>query len=154
MAQDNETPLDYRRYAAMTQSLVAKKVTPAEVPAEDKDKKTKSAPSKEMVKPAMPPERQLEALKAKLDEKIDDVKTLTEFIKLGYELGEYDLIIGYMRDYLARKSRDNGIRFNLAMTLMRKGDKKGSKLQFRKILSYDQKHSQARAMLDRLRREE
>jgi|GEM_PF-1576286 len=150
MAQDDQTPLDYRRYAAMTRQLVITK--PPEIPPiEESGNPAPQEQSGEQVKPAVSPMRQFEALKEKLMEKIDDAKMLTEFIKLGYELGEYEVIIAFMKDYLARKSRDTGIRFNLAMTLLRTGDKKKAKFHFRKILSHDQKHQQARAMLERLR---
>ncbi len=151
MAQDDETPLDYRRYAAMTRHLVITKPSPEPSAAENNENTAPPEPAAEPVKPSVLPERRFEALKEKLTEKIDDAKMLTEFIKLGYDLGEYDIIIAFMKDYLARKSRDTGIRFNLAMTLLRTGDKKKAAFHFRKILSYNQKHQQARAMLERIR---
>ena len=151
MAQDDQTPLDYRRYAAMTRQLVITKPTQEPSASENIEKPASQESAAEPVQPPVLPARQFEALKEKLTVNIDDAKTLTEFIKLGYELGEYEIIIAFMKDYLARKGRDTGIRFNLAMTLLRTGDKKKAKFHFRKILSHNQKHQQARAMLERLR---
>ena len=90
-------------------------------------------------------------MKNRLDEKIDDSKTLTEFIKVGYELAEYQLIIKYMRDYLAIHSRDNGIRYNLGMTLLKTGETRKAKLEFRATLRFNPKFQPARDILERLR---
>jgi Flp pilus assembly protein TadD len=73
---------------------------------------------------------------------------------MGYELGEYQLIENYMRQYLSRHPRDNGIRQSLAMLLIRRGNRKRAKMELRRILQYNPKFNQARELLERMRREE
>lgn len=147
MEKYKDMPFDYRRYAASTGPYIPprKKNKPKTDPTEDIPD---AQPKKENI---VPPERVLETLKEELDKNIEDVKILTNFVELGYSLEEYDLIVAYMKDYLAKHTRDNGIRFNLAMTYLKMGDKRNAKLHFRKILSYDPKFAPAREMQSKLR---
>ena len=147
MEKNNEFPLEYRRYAASTGPYIPPKKV--KKPKADDAEENKDTPAKKET--IISPSGVLDALKEKLDKKIDDVKSLTKFIELGYELEEYDLIVAYMKDYLAKQQRDNGIRFNLAMTYLKVGDKKNAKLHLRKILSYDPKFAPAREMQSKLR---
>lgn len=149
MPDKEEYPIDYRRYAAQ----IGFPITPGKEIVEKQAQEGEEPPREEKA-PSIPPIQRLRMLESKVKDKLDDVKLLNEFIKLGYELKEYKLIEEYMRQYLGRHPRDNGIRQSLAMVLIRTGNRKRAKVQLRKILEYNPKFAQARELLERIRKGE
>jgi len=150
MPEENDLPLHYRRYSAMSGSFIKK--TPQEQTSENQGEQTAAPPEKPR-KPELTPVQQLEKLKSKLDEKIDQVEVLSEFVKIAYELKAYDSIIEYSKTFLRIHPRDNGIRFNVGMVLLRTGEVKKAKIEFRQILRYNPRFKQARDILDKMREE-
>lgn len=150
MPEEKDLPMHYRRYSAMSGSFIKK--TPQEQASENKGEQNTTSPVKPE-KPEITPMQQLEKLKSKLEEKIDQVEVLSEFVKIAYELKAYDSIIDYSKQFLRIHPRDNGIRFNVGMVLLRKGEIKKAKLEFRQILRYNPRFKQARDVLDKMREE-
>ncbi|MBC8278472.1 MAG: hypothetical protein H8E46_09590 [FCB group bacterium] len=150
MPEENDMPLHYRRYSAISGSFIKK--IPQEQTSENQEEQNDNLPEKPE-KPEMTPSQHLDKLKAKLDEKIDQVEVLTEFVKIAYELKAYDDIIEYSKTFLRIHPRDNGIRFNVGMVLLRVGEVKKAKLEFRQILRYNPRFKQARDVLDKMREE-
>lgn len=89
-----------------------------------------------------------------MNDNIDNPKLLNEFIKLGYELEEYELIEGPIKRYLGRHSRDNGIRQSYAMVLLRMGNRRRAKIELRRILTNNPRFKPAREALERMRKNE
>jgi len=150
MPEENDMPLHYRRYSAMSGSFIKK--TPQEQTPENLGDQIESQTEKPQ-KPELSPSQQLDKLKAKLVENIDQVEVLSEFVKIAYELKEYDDIIKYSKTFLRIHPRDNGIRFNVGMVLLRIGEVKKAKLEFRQILRYNPRFKKARDVLDKMREE-
>lgn len=152
------TDLDYRRFAALTGSHIKRPVQP-QTDAESENDSAGQQTAPEPV-PSNPPELKPQEkskaqiftqLRNKLDAKIDDANTLTEFIKIGYEIGEFEILKKYITAYLGIHARDHGVRFNLGMIMLRMGETRKAKLEFRKILGYNPKFQHARDMLEKLR---
>lgn len=150
MPEEKELPLHYRRYSAMSGPLI--KQTPP-VQASENQGEQNAPPPEKPKKPEITPLQQLEKLQAKLDQKIDQVEVLSEFVRIAYELKYYDAIIDYSKAFLRIHPRDNGIRFNVGMVQLRKGEIKKAKLEFRQILRYNPRFKQAREVLDKMREE-
>lgn len=150
MPDKEELPLHYRRYSAVSGSLIKK--IPENAPLEDNAQPGNTQPAPPP-KSAASPDQKMVKLRDKLDEKLDQVQVLTEFVKIAYDLEEYDQILKYSGRFLAIHPRDNGIRFNMGMVLLKIGDAKKAKIEFRKILQFNPRFQQARQILDKMRQE-
>jgi hypothetical protein len=163
MSEDEEYPLEYRRYSAFSTSP-PKPVNPESEESETAADATSATESDSFsIQDAttasqppinVPPIIRMRQLQSQLDANIDDLNILNDFMRLGYELGEYQLIEFYMRNYLARHPRHNATRQSLAMVLVRKGERVKAKKELRKILGYNPRFHQARELLDRMRKGE
>ena len=156
MVDKDNFHLDYRRYTARAGIPIAQVKKPQDI-----HEKNKSGEKAKPDNPAMTPYQVFRAAAEKLDstlvvkENLDVYqKMLSEFIRLGYELEEYETIIEYMKKYLGKNSRDNGIRHNLAMVYLKIGMVKKCKLELRQILKNDPKFKPAREMLEKFRKGE
>ncbi len=147
--KNDKFQMDYRRYAAQSSPII-KSVPQKEEEATPEEEERKPAAQKTVV----PPPIRLRQLQSKLDDKIVDVDTLNEFIKIGYDLGEYKLIQKYIERYLSRKPNDHATRFSLAMAMIRQGNKRKAKIELRNILNKNPKFEPARKLLERMRKEE
>jgi tetratricopeptide (TPR) repeat protein len=162
MKKEDEIPLEYRRYSAsLNFNIKSKRLENSDLEADsiidatpDATIVNKEQPVASPPKMAMPPIIRLRQLQSKLNDNIDELPILNEFIRLGYDLGELELIEEYMRRYLARHSRQNATRYSLAMVLMRLGKREKAAKELRRILQYNPKFHQARQLLDRMRKKE
>lgn len=156
MVDKDDFHLDYRRYAARA----GIPITPPKNP-QVQENEHKSDEKLKTDTPALTPYQVFRAAAEKLEStpltkgNVNEYqKMLSEFIRLGYELEEYDTTIEYMKKYLGKRPRDNGIRHNLAMVYLKIGNRKKCKLELRQILKNDPKFKPAREMLEKFRKGE
>ncbi len=152
MAEKEEMPLEYRRYLASLGLPVSQPESQAKT--EDTETDAEKSPAQAAKAAPITPYQKLRLLEGKVENNVDDPKLLNEFIKLGYEMEEFELIADYVRRYLGRHSRDNGIRQSYAMILLRIGNRRRAKIELRRILTNNPKFKPAREALDRMRKGE
>lgn len=156
MVEKNNPHLDYQRYAARAGIPIITPKQQADTPKEEL-----SAENSSPEPPKLTPYQIFKMAGEKIEntpltrENVDEyVKMLNEFVRLGYELEEYEIIINVMKKYLVKNPRDNGIRQNLANVLLKIGQVKKCKIELRTIMKNDPKYKPARELLEKFRRGE
>jgi len=152
MAEKNDFPIEYRRYLA-GQGIDIHSSNEADESAAAVNHASAQKPPPD-TEPVKTPTQILKDLEYKVRDKPDDPGILNQYIKIAYEMGELEAAVTIVKRYVDRHPRDNGMRQNYAMLLVRTGKPSRAKVELRKILSYNPKFKPARETLERLRKEE